>query len=53
MELEERVELEGFTRLHELSETEDDRQIRNQGRSDGLVGRNRCLARYVVSDVVG
>ena len=53
MKLEERVELERLTRLHELLEAKDDRQIRNQGRSDRLVGRNWRLACYVVGDVVG
>ena len=53
MELEEPVELQRLARLHELPETKDDRQIRNQGRPDCLVGRNWRLARYVVSEVVG
>jgi len=53
MKLEERVELERLTRLHELLETKNNCQIRNQGRSDGLVGRNWRLARYVVGEVVG
>lgn len=53
MKLEERVEFEGLTRLHELLETEDDRQVRHQGRYDRLVGRNWRLVHYVVSDVVG
>lgn len=53
MQLKEGVELERLTCLHELPETKDDGQIRNQGRSDGLVGRNWRLTGYVVSDVVG
>jgi len=53
MKLEEPVELERLARLHELLETKDDRQIRNQGGSDRLVGRNWCLTPYVVGDVVG
>lgn len=53
MKLEERVELERLARFHELPETKDDRQVRNQSRSDFLVGRKWCLARYVVGEVVG
>ena len=53
MELEEPVELERLTRLHELLKPKDYRQIRNQGSSDCLVGRNWRLALYVVGDVVG
>jgi len=53
VKLEKRVEFERLARLHELLETEYDRQIRNQSRSDLLVGRNWRLARYVVGDVVG
>jgi len=53
VKLEERVEFERLARLHELLETENDCQVGNQGGSDGLVGRNWRLARYVVGDVVG
>ena len=53
MKLEERVEFERLTRLHKLLEAENDCQVGNQGGSDGLVGRNWRLARYVVGDVVG
>ena len=53
MELEECVELEGLTRLHELLEAKYDPQIRHQSGRDRLVGRNGRLARYVVGDVVG
>ena len=53
MKLEEPVELERLTRLHELLKAKNDRQIRNQCRSDLLVGRNWRLARYVVGEVVG
>jgi len=53
MKLEEPVELERLARLHELLEAENDRQIRNQRRSDLLVSRNWRLAHYVVSEVVG
>jgi len=53
MKLKERVEFEGLTRLHELLESKNNRQIRNQGGSDGLGGRNWRLALYIVGDIVG
>lgn len=53
MKLEERIELEGLARLHELLETKYDPQIRHQSSRHRLVGRDGRLARYIVCDVVG
>ena len=53
MKLEEPIEPERLTRLHELLGAKDDCQVRNQGGCDCLVGRNGRLARNIVGDVVG
>ena len=52
MKLEEPIKLERLARLHELLETKDYCQVRDQRRSDCFISRNRSLARYVVGYVV-